>query len=680
MATVQDQVGQQPGGPRDIQLPPPTGTVLEGVRGKVFMDRYSLKDESGQAVEQTRRRCGGGWRGPSRGRATPEARATGRSASTRSSRLQVRARRPHPLRRRHRPPGHLLQLLRHPQPGRQPGRHPRQPQDHDRDHGPRRRRRHQPLHAAPGRLHQDVNGTASGPCSWAELYSVATGDVIQQGGSRRGALMLMLNDDHPDIEEFITAKKDLSRINHANLSVCVSDPFMEAVKADAEWRPHMGRRGAQDPPRPPHLEHDLRERLGRGEPGLVFIDRYNRNQHLVLREHHLREPLRRAGAPGVGRLQPRRAEPLRLRRRGRRDTPAVRLRRAGRRVARLDALPRQRRRRQPVLLRGERQGPARHAAHRAGHDGPGRRPDQAARPVRLGRERAGDRAHLPHHPRRGLRCLGRPRGGEGAVPHVRPREVPPGALHQAPAGRRSRRRSPRTGSATPCCSPRPPPARPPCWPASPPGSSRSSTSPWCAATAPASTSSTTPCCRRGRTPTPRPRRAPGLVRLRQRPHPRGARAGAGQGAAVHRLLDLQDGERPQRPHRRAGAGAVHQGLRLRLQGRHLLPRRLPRGRPLAHREQGAGAGSAAPEGRRGEVRLRRRTRHAAPEAVQLGLSLAGTPEPGQHLKPRPRAAEGITYRMPTPWGRCSPPSPATAGGSPSRSSSRWGRPGRIRPR
>ncbi|HUE76180.1 MAG TPA: ribonucleotide reductase N-terminal alpha domain-containing protein, partial [Chloroflexota bacterium] len=80
-----------------------------------------------------------------------------------------------------------------------------------------------------------VNGTASGPCSWAELYSVATGDVIQQGGSRRGALMLMLDDTHPDIEEFITVKQDLSRINHANLSICVSDAFMAAVKADDDW-------------------------------------------------------------------------------------------------------------------------------------------------------------------------------------------------------------------------------------------------------------------------------------------------------------------------------------------------------------------------------------------------------------------------------------------------------------
>lgn len=81
-----------------------------------------------------------------------------------------------------------------------------------------------------------VNGTASGPVNWAELYSVATHDVIQQGGSRRGALMLMINDWHPDVEEFIEVKKDLSRINGANLSVCVSDAFMEAVKNDGDWQ------------------------------------------------------------------------------------------------------------------------------------------------------------------------------------------------------------------------------------------------------------------------------------------------------------------------------------------------------------------------------------------------------------------------------------------------------------
>ncbi|OIO15193.1 ribonucleoside-diphosphate reductase [Candidatus Gottesmanbacteria bacterium CG1_02_37_22] len=80
-----------------------------------------------------------------------------------------------------------------------------------------------------------VNGFSSGPCNWAELFSVATKDIIQQGGTRRGALMLMLWDWHPDIEEFITVKKDLRRINGANLSVCVSDKFMEAVKKNADW-------------------------------------------------------------------------------------------------------------------------------------------------------------------------------------------------------------------------------------------------------------------------------------------------------------------------------------------------------------------------------------------------------------------------------------------------------------
>ena len=80
-----------------------------------------------------------------------------------------------------------------------------------------------------------VNGFSSGPLNWAELYSLATKDIVQQGGTRRGALMLMLHDWHPDIEEFITVKQDLNKINGANLSVCLSDAFMEAVKKDGDW-------------------------------------------------------------------------------------------------------------------------------------------------------------------------------------------------------------------------------------------------------------------------------------------------------------------------------------------------------------------------------------------------------------------------------------------------------------
>ncbi len=80
-----------------------------------------------------------------------------------------------------------------------------------------------------------VNGTSSGPVSWAKLYSAANHDVIQQGGSRRGALMLMLHDWHPDIVEFIHAKEDGQSIPGANLSVCISDKFMEALENDGDW-------------------------------------------------------------------------------------------------------------------------------------------------------------------------------------------------------------------------------------------------------------------------------------------------------------------------------------------------------------------------------------------------------------------------------------------------------------
>ncbi len=121
-----------------------------------------------------------------------------------------------------------------------------------------------------------VNGTASGPCSWAQLYSVATGDVIQQGGSRRGALMLMLDDNHPDIEEFITVKRAEGKIEHANLSVCVSDRFMQAVKDDADWE-LVWQGKVMKTIRARYL-WDLicTSAWESAEPGVVFMDRYNK--------------------------------------------------------------------------------------------------------------------------------------------------------------------------------------------------------------------------------------------------------------------------------------------------------------------------------------------------------------------------------------------------------------------
>lgn len=79
-----------------------------------------------------------------------------------------------------------------------------------------------------------VNGRSSGSVSWGALYSFVTG-LIEQGGSRRGALMLILDVWHPDILEFINAKRKMGHITNANISVGVSDEFMAAVKADTEW-------------------------------------------------------------------------------------------------------------------------------------------------------------------------------------------------------------------------------------------------------------------------------------------------------------------------------------------------------------------------------------------------------------------------------------------------------------
>jgi len=79
-----------------------------------------------------------------------------------------------------------------------------------------------------------VNGRSSGSVSWASLYSFVTG-LIEQGGSRRGALMLILNAWHPDVMDFISAKKEAGKITNANISVGITDDFMKAVKEDAPW-------------------------------------------------------------------------------------------------------------------------------------------------------------------------------------------------------------------------------------------------------------------------------------------------------------------------------------------------------------------------------------------------------------------------------------------------------------
>lgn len=79
-----------------------------------------------------------------------------------------------------------------------------------------------------------VNGRSSGSVSWGGLYSFVTG-LIEQGGSRRGALMLILNIWHPDVLDFIDSKREAGKIVNANISVGITDDFMAAVENNEDW-------------------------------------------------------------------------------------------------------------------------------------------------------------------------------------------------------------------------------------------------------------------------------------------------------------------------------------------------------------------------------------------------------------------------------------------------------------
>ena len=79
-----------------------------------------------------------------------------------------------------------------------------------------------------------VAADASGPLSFMDVWD-AMCRTIMSAGSRRGAMMATMRCDHPDVEAFIEAKKDAARLRMFNLSVLITDPFMDAVKADGAW-------------------------------------------------------------------------------------------------------------------------------------------------------------------------------------------------------------------------------------------------------------------------------------------------------------------------------------------------------------------------------------------------------------------------------------------------------------
>jgi ribonucleoside-diphosphate reductase alpha chain len=123
-----------------------------------------------------------------------------------------------------------------------------------------------------------TGGIASGPVSFMRAFDTAT-DVIKQGGMRRGANMAILNVDHPDILDFVTAKEDPRALTNFNISVAVTNEFMEAVEKGKEYNlinPHnkevVNKLNARE------VFNKITETAWRtGDPGIVFIDNINKN-------------------------------------------------------------------------------------------------------------------------------------------------------------------------------------------------------------------------------------------------------------------------------------------------------------------------------------------------------------------------------------------------------------------
>lgn len=121
-----------------------------------------------------------------------------------------------------------------------------------------------------------THGVASGPISFMTIFDVAT-ETIKQGGTRRGANMGILRVDHPDIEKFITCKRDHKKLNNFNISVALTEAFMKAAEVDGDLsliNPKT-KKEVKKIKAKALFEQIVDSAWQNGEPGIVFLDRIN---------------------------------------------------------------------------------------------------------------------------------------------------------------------------------------------------------------------------------------------------------------------------------------------------------------------------------------------------------------------------------------------------------------------